>query len=54
MGDTKRALEKLDDAYGKANDAEKAIIDFLRVWAQEDEALMCTPSTRLGARAGGD
>lgn len=38
MGDTKRALEKLDDAYGKANDAEKAIIDFLRVWAQEDEA----------------
>ena len=37
MADTKQALEKLDDAYGKANDAEKAIIDFLRVWVQEDE-----------------
>ncbi len=37
MAEAKRALEKLDDAYGKADEAEKAIIDFLRVWVQEDE-----------------
>ena len=37
MGDTKRALEKLDDAYGKANESQKAIIDFLRVWVENDE-----------------
>ena len=37
MADKTRALEKLDDAYGKADEAQKAIIDFLRVWVQEDE-----------------
>lgn len=37
MAETKRALEKLDDAYEKASEAERAIIDFLRVWVQEDE-----------------
>ena len=37
MADRERALEKLDDAYGKASEAKKAIIDFLRVWVQEDE-----------------
>ena len=36
MGDTKRALEKLDDAYGKADEASKAIIDFLWVWVEND------------------
>lgn len=37
MAEAKKALEKLDDAYGKADEAEKAIIDFLRVWVREDE-----------------
>lgn len=37
MTDKAKALEKLDDAYGKADEAQKAIIDFLRVWVQEDE-----------------
>ena len=38
MADRTRALEKLDDAYGKADEAQKAIIDFLRVWIEEDES----------------
>ena len=33
----KDVLQKLDDMYGKANEAEKAIIDFLKVWIAEDE-----------------
>ena len=56
MADKARALEKLDDAYGKADEAEKAIIDFLRVWVQEDEtaaekvtADKKTPSGAFGA-----
>ena len=38
MTDKARVQEKLDDAYGKANEAQKAIIDFLRVWIEEDES----------------
>ncbi len=34
----KDVLQKLDDMYGKANDSEKAIIDFLKVWIAEDES----------------
>lgn len=34
----KDALEKLESLYGKANDSEKAIIDFLKVWIAEDES----------------
>lgn len=56
MAEKERALEKLDDAYGKADEAEKAIIDFLRVWVQEDEtaaekitADKKTPAGALGA-----
>ncbi len=37
MAEIKKALEKLDDAYGKATDSQKAIIDFLRVWVENDE-----------------
>lgn len=37
MAEKEKALKKLDDAYGKANDNQKAIIAFLRVWVQEDE-----------------
>lgn len=56
MADKTRALEKLDDAYGKADEAQKAIIDFLRVWVREDEgaagkvaADKKTPSGAFGA-----
>lgn len=38
MAEKEKALEKLDGAYGKANDSEKAIIDFLKVWIAEDES----------------
>lgn len=38
MTDKAKALEKLDDAYGKADEAQKAIIDFLKVWIAEDES----------------
>jgi hypothetical protein len=34
----KDVLQKLEDMYGKANEAEKAIIDFLKVWIAEDES----------------
>ena len=36
MAEKEKALEKLDDAYGKASEASKAIIDFLRVWVEND------------------
>lgn len=53
MADKTRALEKLDDAYGKADEAQKAIIDFLRVWVQEDEGaaekITADKKTPLGA-----
>lgn len=38
MAEAKRALEKLEGLYGKAGEAEKAIIDFLKVWIAEDES----------------
>ncbi len=37
MAEIKEALEKLDSLYDKADDAAKAIIDFLRVWVKEDD-----------------
>lgn len=37
MAEKEKVLEYLDEVCGKANDSQKAIIAFLRVWVAEDE-----------------